>query len=172
MNKQLPSATGFQKPLYVVAGGFCVLLGTAGAFLPLLPTTPFLLLASFFFVRSSPRLHAWLLRNRLFGPFLSDWNQYRGVRRRVKITAASMILLVGGVSIASGRLPYPLLLVLCALLGVGLTVVLRLRTIDKSSGGMVEIPPSPRAVLIETGDPDQSLNRPAVEFPGESTSTR
>src|SRR5690606_24498656 len=97
-----------RKALYVALGLVCVVLGALGAILPLLPTTPFLLLASFFFVRSSPSLHAWLLRNRIFGPFLRDWNEHRGVRRPVKIVAICMIFLVGGASAASGKLPLPL----------------------------------------------------------------
>jgi uncharacterized membrane protein YbaN (DUF454 family) len=104
-----------------------------------------LLLASFCFVRSSPRLHAWLLRNRVFGPFLRDWQIHRGVRRSIKITAISMILVVGCVSAASGRLPLPALLALFALLAVGLFVVLRLRTIEETL-------PAPELLEVRLGE--------------------
>ena len=59
-------------------------LAVVGAVLPLLPTTPFLLLASFCFYRGSPRIHAWLHRSAWFGPTLDDWQHSRGVRRSVK----------------------------------------------------------------------------------------
>lgn len=141
-------------------------MGALGALLPLLPTTPFLLLASFFFVRSSPRLHAWLLGNRLFGPFLRDWNRYRGVSRRVKLTAVGMILLVGGASAASGRLPYPLLLLLFALLGLGLTVVLRLRTIEAGMRVTDEFPLDPSFVPVESSDEGQAIPEEMFEPAG------
>ena len=81
--------------------GFCfVLLATLGVILPLLPTTPFLLLAAACFARSSEKWHQWLLRNRIFGPILKDWEQSHKISLKVKIVAVSSIVLVGGYSIA------------------------------------------------------------------------
>ena len=68
-------------------------LATAGAFLPLLPTTPFLLLAAACFARSSERLHRRLMEHGLFGPILHDWERHRAIRTRVKVLAT---LLSGG----------------------------------------------------------------------------
>ncbi|NDC64815.1 MAG: DUF454 domain-containing protein, partial [Planctomycetia bacterium] len=70
--------------LYVAAGWACVGLAVVGALLPLVPTTPFVLLASWCFFRGSPRIHAWLHRSRWFGPTLDDWEHYRGIRRSMK----------------------------------------------------------------------------------------
>ena len=75
-------------------------LGFAGVFLPLVPTTPFLLLATWCFLRSSPKLHAWLLRNPWFGPYLRQWNESRTVPRRAKLAAIVIVLVTFGVSVA------------------------------------------------------------------------
>lgn len=128
-NIRLPQARGWKRYLYQGAGLFFVGLAWLGAFLPVLPTTPFLLLASFFFVRSSPGLQAWLNRSPLFGPFLRDWNEHHGVRPRVKALAVSMIVVVVGMSLMSSRLPMMGKWGLVSLALVGLTVVLRLKTI-------------------------------------------
>ncbi|KOE82840.1 YbaN family protein [Vibrio aestuarianus] len=65
-------------------GGLSLVLGIIGIFLPLLPTTPFILLSSACFLRSSPRFHYWLHHHRIFGPILDNWQQYRAVSQQVK----------------------------------------------------------------------------------------
>ncbi len=62
-------------------------LGTAGVFLPLLPTVPFVLLAAFCFARSSPRLEHWLLRHEHFGPHIHAWRESRAISRSGKRAA-------------------------------------------------------------------------------------
>src|SRR5690606_8396288 len=64
-----------RRSLWLTFGLVCVGLALAGVVLPLLPATPFLLLAAFAFTRSSPRLHAWLLGHRHFGPLIEDWRR-------------------------------------------------------------------------------------------------
>jgi uncharacterized membrane protein YbaN (DUF454 family) len=120
------TARGVRRLVYVALGLFFVGLGAVGVVLPVLPTTPFLLLASFFFVRSSRRLHAWLLRSRLFGGMLRDWHRHRAVRPHVKFTAVAVIPLVITTSAFFGNLSQPLVLMLCGLGLIGLVVVLRL----------------------------------------------
>lgn len=83
---------GIKRRLYMALGWFFVGLGFLGVFLPLLPTTPFLLLASFFFSRSSKRFHDWLLRQPLFGPAIKDWQEHRMIRTRAKVQSIAMIL--------------------------------------------------------------------------------
>ncbi|MFA7305383.1 MAG: YbaN family protein [Hyphomicrobium sp.] len=73
--------------LFASAGLFFVTLGVAGAFLPVLPTTPFIILAAACFARSSPRLEAWLLSHRVFGPMLRDWRERGAIPRRAKTVA-------------------------------------------------------------------------------------
>lgn len=118
-----------RRAVYLLLGWFFVGLAFLGAFLPLLPTTPFLLLASALFLKSSPRLNRWLLGTRLFGPFLRDWQRHRGVRRRVKVTAVLMLVVVGGASIAFADVIWQIRAIVLGILLIGLIVVLRLPVI-------------------------------------------
>ncbi len=70
-----------------VAGGLALLLGIIGIALPLLPTTPFLLLAAFCFSRGSQRLHDWLLAHPRFGPPIQDWRDHGAISRKGKALA-------------------------------------------------------------------------------------
>lgn len=72
---------------WLVLGLMFVALGFVGAFVPLMPTTIFLILAAACFTRSSPRLEAWLLNHPRFGPALRAWRAERAVPRRAKIAA-------------------------------------------------------------------------------------
>jgi uncharacterized membrane protein YbaN (DUF454 family) len=79
--------------LLKIAGIFCVFLAFIGAFLPLLPTTPFLLVAAACFAKSSPRMHKMLIENKVFGPIIYHWQQSRSIPKRAKVMALSAILL-------------------------------------------------------------------------------
>ncbi len=114
------------KPLLFTFGWLFFCLGVIGAFLPIVPTTPFLLLAALCFSKSSPKFHAWLLSMPVFGAAVEDWRLRRVIRVRAKILCASML----SVSIVwlwvrqhpawAIKLPVSLLL-----LGVGLFVLTR-----------------------------------------------
>lgn len=77
---------------YIVIGGLAVVLGVLGIFLPLLPTTPFLLLASACFMRGSPQLNRWLRCHPTLGPILNNWHQHRAVSPTVKRRGNIMIV--------------------------------------------------------------------------------
>lgn len=124
-----PLIQGPRGVVFVTLGCIFVGLGALGAVLPVLPTTPFLLLASYFFIRSSPRLNDKLMRSPFFGPFLRDWHQHRGVRPRVKVTAVVMVFVAITASISWGNLSWPVLTLLLVLGAVGIIVVLRLPVI-------------------------------------------
>jgi uncharacterized membrane protein YbaN (DUF454 family) len=87
------------RALLVGAGWLCVALGVLGIFLPLLPTTPFMLLAAACFARSARRFHDWLLANRTFGPLIHEWRKHRSVPYRTKIVAIGLMALTMGTSI-------------------------------------------------------------------------
>jgi len=117
------------RPVYLTLAGVFFVLAVLGALLPVLPTTPFLLLTSACLVRSSPRLNEKLRRSPLFGPLLVDWERHRGVRLHVKVTAIALIALVVGYSLLFRELSVPLEVLLCALAAIGAYVVLRLPTV-------------------------------------------
>lgn len=75
------------RALFVVLGFLFVALGVAGAVLPVLPATPFFLLAAACFARASPRFYNWLLNNPTFGPTIREWRRYRSIRFRTKVWA-------------------------------------------------------------------------------------
>jgi hypothetical protein len=70
--------------------------------LPLLPTTPFVLLAAFAFARSAPRMRAWLARNRVFGPIIADWEAHGVIAPRYKVMACAAMGAVLAASLLGG----------------------------------------------------------------------
>ena len=77
----------------------CIILGFLGIFLPLLPTTPFLILAAFFSIRSSPTIHSWLIHHKTFGPPLQQYLKERSISKTVYWRALSVMWLTMGISI-------------------------------------------------------------------------
>ncbi len=73
--------------IWAACGGVALVLALVGILLPLLPTTPFLLLAAFAFARSSPRLEAWLLNHPRLGPPIRDWRDQGAIGRKTKRVA-------------------------------------------------------------------------------------
>lgn len=111
----------------LTAGWLALALGIAGVFVPLLPTTPFLLLAAACFARSSPALHARLRAHPRLGPFLEQWSRDRSVPRAAKQRAYVLVVACFALSIALAPGLWPRL----ALLGLGLALLVflsRLRT--------------------------------------------
>lgn len=118
------------RPLYLSLAALFVTLAGLGVLLPVLPTTPFLLLTSWCLVRSSPTWHARLRRSPVFGPLLADWERHHGVRLHVKVTALGMLAVAVGTSLWLGPDSSWLRGLLLALAAVGAVVILRLRTVS------------------------------------------
>ncbi len=87
------------RNLLIACGILCILLGLVGIILPVLPTTPFLLLAAYCFARSSERFHTWLVTNRLFGQYIQNFQAGRGIPRRTKVLAITMLWLMISISV-------------------------------------------------------------------------
>lgn len=108
--------------LWITAGALCVALGMVGAVLPVLPTTPFMLLAAFCFARSSPRLHAWLLAHPTFGPVITRWQAHGAIAPKVKRVAVLTILGCFLFAVFLGLKPWLLALQFCVLSAVALFI--------------------------------------------------
>jgi uncharacterized membrane protein YbaN (DUF454 family) len=74
-----------------IAGTFLLALGAIGIFLPILPTTPFLLLSAACYLRSSERMHKWLLNNRWFGKYIRNYQEGKGIPLKTKILAMTVL---------------------------------------------------------------------------------
>jgi uncharacterized membrane protein YbaN (DUF454 family) len=96
------------RPLLLLTGWLAVALGLLGIVLPLLPTTPFALLAAACLTRSSPRGHRWLLATRLLGPALADWQAGRGVPLRARLVALALLWPWILIAMAATAAPSPL----------------------------------------------------------------
>jgi len=83
-----------KNPILIVLGWICVLLGVIGAALPILPTTPFIILAAYLFSKSSPKFHRWMLGIPLFGKIIRDWENNRVISVKSKVLATTMIVLI------------------------------------------------------------------------------
>lgn len=97
--------SGVRRLFFVCMGFVFVGIAVLGAILPILPTTPWVLLASYCFARSSPRLQKWLRRSPYFGHLIQDWENHRGIRKSIKITAVSMVFIVISLTCLFGRAP-------------------------------------------------------------------
>lgn len=84
------------QPLWVLSGVFALILGIVGAFLPLLPTTPLIILAAFCFSKGSHRLHSWILARKGFGPMIRNWETYGIIPLKAKLLATLMIITMVG----------------------------------------------------------------------------
>ncbi|MBQ5701054.1 MAG: YbaN family protein [Alistipes sp.] len=81
------------KIILAILGSLSFALAVAGIFLPLLPTTPLLLLAAALWLRSSERLHSWLINHRVFGEYIQNFRTHRAIPLRVKIYATTLVWL-------------------------------------------------------------------------------
>ena len=117
------------RGILVVSGVVSVTVGLVGIFVPLLPTTVFLLIGAACFARSSDRLHAWLVGHRWFGPLIHGYREHRAMPRRTKLVSIAMLwLTIGYAIVTAADTPAPRIAM--AAVAVGVTAhLLRLRTL-------------------------------------------
>jgi uncharacterized membrane protein YbaN (DUF454 family) len=127
------------RTLWFIAGTICVVLGAIGIVFPLLPTTPFLLAAAACYYKSSERMHRWLLNNKWFGEYIRNYTEGRGLTKKTKITALTVLwatILFSTVFMLHRLLPpnlvLPLQLVMIAVAVAVSIHILRLPTFKKT----------------------------------------
>ena len=88
-----------KRQLLIITGTACVAIGVIGIFIPILPTTPFLLLAAACFLRSSPRFYRWLMNNKWCGTYIRNYTEGRGIPLKIKLFTVALLWTAIGISI-------------------------------------------------------------------------
>jgi uncharacterized membrane protein YbaN (DUF454 family) len=120
-----------KKCLLIISGSFSVTLGVVGIFIPVLPTTPFFLLAVFCYIRSSKKLYRWLIYHKVFGAYIYNYITNRAVLKSTKIGAIIFLWtgLIASILIIDSWYVRGLLL----LIGIGVSMhLILLRTVNRS----------------------------------------
>lgn len=117
--------------IFYLLGFAFLLIAFAGAVLPLLPTTPFLLLSAGCFARSSPRWHAWLVNNSTFGPAITNWENNRCVECSTKYFALASMAVMGSLSMIFAMESTQMRVITALLMLIGAVVVCSIKTCDK-----------------------------------------
>lgn len=113
------------RPFWTVAGVVSVAIGAVGVVLPVLPTTPFVILGAFCFAKGSPRLAHALERNRIFGPMITDWRAYGAIAPRYKLIAHGMMVAALLLSIVAGVSSMVLLVQIICMAGASAYILTR-----------------------------------------------
>lgn len=117
-----------KRTVYKPLGFLFLALGLLGIPLPVLPSTPFILLAAWFFARSSEQWHTRLLRSELFGPMIRNWEESRCISLRTKIVAIVSMIIAGSISVGFAIDDIRLKILTVILLVIGSATVLSIRT--------------------------------------------
>ena len=110
---------------WLVVGLVALALGAIGIALPLLPTTPFILVAAVAFARSSKRLHFWLVNHRVFGSLIDNWQQHGAISRRTKVISVVTMAALPVISVAMAAPALVVVVQVAVLAGAALFVLTR-----------------------------------------------
>jgi len=108
---------------WLVIGLLALALGALGIVLPLVPTTPFVLVAAFAFAQSSEKLHQWLLDHNVFGPLIDNWRRHGAISRRAKVISVVSMVAVLAISVAMA-LPMVVIVTQLVVLGAAALFIL------------------------------------------------
>lgn len=134
LQAKIVTLQSMKKKILFVCGVLCVVLATTGIFIPLLPTTPFLILAAACFLKSSEKTYLWLISNKVYGKYIAGWIEKKGVPLRVKIF--SLVLLWTGIGLSfflATDVLWIRILLIIILLGVTIHIV----SIKKQRNGKI-----------------------------------
>lgn len=109
--------------ILIILGSISLALGILGIFLPVLPTTPFLLLSAACYARASRLFYNWLMNNRFFGQYIRDWRVHKSIPLRAKIFAIALIIITMGTSIIF-FIPILAVKILVSLIGLAVIIYL------------------------------------------------
>ncbi|HAN20306.1 MAG: hypothetical protein A2Y15_03525 [Clostridiales bacterium GWF2_36_10] len=117
-----------KKYFLITAGTLSLILGIIGVFIPVLPTTPFLLLSSFCYMKGSERLYRWLINSKQFGTFITNYTKYKVIKKNTKIV--SLIFLWLSLCISFFLIEALYIRILIITIGIGVSIhLLILKTI-------------------------------------------
>jgi hypothetical protein len=143
--------------LLIASGTICVALGVLGIFVPVLPTTPFLLLAAFFYARSSERFYQWLLGNHWFGQYIKNYQQGRGIPLRDKIITLITLWLALNFTVLTTTPVWWVRLLLLSV-GIGVTIhLLQIKTLKPETGLQMR---------TNSRSPEEPEHRPQSSYSG------
>lgn len=113
-----------KKYVYIMGGSLSLILGIVGIFIPVLPTTPFLLLASFCYLRSSERMYQWLMNHKIFGAYIYSYLTYKAIPKKTKV--GTMIFLWSTLIVSIIMVPSLHIRIFLLAVGLGVTAHLML----------------------------------------------
>ena len=124
---------GILKIFFILSGTFFLAIGIIGLVLPILPTTPFLLLAAFFYSRSSKRYYDWLMSNRIFGRYLKTYRDGGGIPLKGKIFTISLLWVTITISSVTVANSFAVQIILM-LVAIGVTIdIIRIKTVKNDT---------------------------------------
>lgn len=114
----------FKRILYYILGTMCLVLGAIGIFFPILPTTPFLLLAAACYVRSSQKAYDWLLNNKIFGQYIRNYREGKGMPIKIKLITLTFLWITILISVVLIRILWVQILLIIIASGVSIHIIL------------------------------------------------
>ena len=131
IKKKRKITSNLNRWILIIIGSFFTGLGILGIFLPLLPTTPFLLLAAACYIRSSERFYNWLMNNKWLGNYIKNYLEGKGVSLKSKVLSISLLWITIGYSVVFVVNIFPIRVILI-LIAIGVTIhLLSIRTLKK-----------------------------------------